>query len=124
MFEGTALECAYARTVRKSGDISAVDVSDFKLDGDMRSKQASSMRQLYVWEEGGSESDNTNGSGKQQQQKTLLLSFPGGASGNPFSKFYQNLLANYAADSYIAAGIGTGADDAFPRYSRQRLFGL
>lgn len=78
----------WRREIEKSGDMTTVCVSDHAETGKMQSTQASSMRQLYdLWNDKGH----------------MLFAFPGGNSGNPYSKYYDNLLASYSRNEYVTA---------------------
>lgn len=67
--------------MHKAGDMSSICVSDHSIDDNFPSHEASSMRQLYdLW-------NNTN---------YMYVALPGGQSGNPYSRFYQNLWDKFA----------------------------
>jgi penicillin amidase len=84
MMSETPLACMFDREVRKSGDVTTIDVSDFDLYNDMfETKAASSVRQVY-----------------SAQTLDVTMAYPGGANGNPYSALYANLLPAWANDIY------------------------
>ncbi len=86
MMHKTILACLFERTINKDGDFSTIDVSDFgSKQEEMAPDAASSMRQLYDWSAPG----------------TVAFSLPAGESGNPYSRFYQNLFSIFSDDGYV-----------------------
>lgn len=85
MLHGTPFACLLERTTNKDGDFSSIDVADSDLGGDITTTAASSVRQLYDW----------------SAPNTITMAFPGGVSGNPFSKYFQNLLDGFVNDEYV-----------------------
>lgn len=76
----------FQREINKGGDQSSVDVSANSINGNMQSTQAASMRQLYdLW----------------NSTHHMYFQLPGGNSGNPYSKFYDNLLYIYEKEQYL-----------------------
>ncbi|KPA76378.1 putative penicillin amidase [Leptomonas pyrrhocoris] len=76
----------FQREITKAGDVSSVDVSHNSIDGAMESTQAASMRQLYdMW----------------NATHHMYFQLPGGQSGNPYSKLYDNLLHIYEKEEYL-----------------------
>jgi acyl-homoserine lactone acylase PvdQ len=76
----------FQREIMKGGDQSSVDVSHNGINGKMHSTQAASMRQLYdLW----------------NSTHYMYFQLPGGESGNPYSKFYDNLLYLYEKEEYL-----------------------
>ncbi|KPI89651.1 putative penicillin amidase [Leptomonas seymouri] len=86
MLEKKFLHPVFQREITKGGDASSVDVSHNSINGNMRSTQAASMRQLYdLW----------------NATHHMYLQLPGGQSGNPYSMFYENLLHLYEKEEYL-----------------------
>ena len=76
----------FQREIPKGGDVSSVDVSANSIDGAFPSTQAASMRQLYdMW----------------NSTHYMYFQLPGGQSGNPYSKLYDNLLQLYEKEEYL-----------------------
>jgi penicillin amidase len=94
MMHGSMLECMFDRTVDKDGDPTSIDVNDFGFsdNADLTATHASSVRQLYDWGNRG----------------FVRIAWPGGASGYPYADRYDNLLAGFAADTYVTVAVEGG----------------
>ncbi|KAK7196664.1 Penicillin amidase [Novymonas esmeraldas] len=76
----------FQREIQKAGDSSSVAVSHNSVDGAMPSTAASSMRQLYdMW----------------NATTRVYFQLPAGNSGNPYSKFYDNMLYLFEKEQYV-----------------------
>lgn len=96
MLHEKILRPVFERTINKDGDFSSLCVSGHSLLGDMASSQASSVRLIY----------------DMRNPDSIFFALPGGASGNPYSEFYQNLLERFSKGEYAevaasAAGLDT-----------------
>ncbi|CAD2216108.1 Penicillin amidase, putative [Angomonas deanei] len=83
----------FQRTMNKGGDFTSLAVSTNSVNDDMNSTHASSVRQIF---------DLTG-----EDKEFIHLMFPGGASGNPYSKYYQNLWDLFEQEIFVKVACST-----------------
>lgn len=106
MLEKKIIHPVFQREMAKAGDVSSVAVSGNTIDGRMLSKHASSMRMVYdLW----------------NQTDRVYFALPGGASGNPYSKFYDNMWHKFEAEEYVSVIVAHGSWDKISKSSSQEL---
>lgn len=106
MLDGKSIHPIFQRTINKAGDTTSLAVSSNTMDSVMTSKHASSMRLLYdLW----------------NSTEYVYFALPGGNSGNPYSKYYQNMLEKFEKEEYVHVVAKKSAWDSIDVHHSQTL---